>query len=147
LTAGIFLACCVVLICAKLYGDARRVRLQKQSTVPAEFPSAPRQAVLVHLSLSNEDFGTPDERERSHRFQDELVGILEAQHLGELDGDEWGGGECTIYLFGPDAQALWKGIEPTVRGAQWPHSTSVTLRFGEPGTAEQNFPVAGPLRH
>src|SRR5882672_412205 len=83
---------------------------QGSSNPPKAKP--PKHAVLVHLKLSDADQGREDEREEIHRWSDKLEQAILAAKAGEFDGDEFGGGECTLYMYGPDADALFAAIQP-----------------------------------
>ncbi|WP_406159019.1 hypothetical protein [Streptomyces canus] len=38
-----------------------------------------------------------------------MAAAVEEAGVGEVDGNEFGGGEVVLYAYGPDAQALFKG--------------------------------------
>ncbi|MEU9781158.1 hypothetical protein AB0H92_09335 [Streptomyces phaeochromogenes] len=40
---------------------------------------------------------------------------VEEAGVGEVDGNEFGGGEAVVYAYGQDAEALFKVMEPTLR--------------------------------
>jgi len=73
------------------------------------------QAVVVHIPLSDDEFGAEDEREAIFELEDRLIAAIEEAEAGEFDGNEFGGGECTLYLYGPDADALFTAVEPALR--------------------------------
>lgn len=75
----------------------------------------PEHAVIVHFSLTGDEYGTEDEREALHRLTDSLEARIEANRAGEYDGDEFGGGEGVLYCYGPDADRLFSVIEADVR--------------------------------
>ncbi|MCX5321067.1 hypothetical protein [Streptomyces sp. NBC_00120] len=70
-------------------------------------PVTPEQAVIAHCCLSDEQYGSPAERALSAAVADAGV--------GEVDGNEFGGGEAVLYAYGADAEALFKIMEPTLR--------------------------------
>jgi len=37
--------------------------------------------------------------------------------VGEFDGNEFGEGECVWYMYGPDADALYRAVEGIIREA------------------------------
>ena len=55
-------------------------------------------AVLVFLKLSDSEFGTEEERDRIHALSDELHRAIEASNAGEFDGDEFGEGQCELFM-------------------------------------------------
>jgi hypothetical protein len=87
-------------------------------------------AVLVHLKLSNEASGTQKEAEAIHALSDRLEARILEAGAGEFDGDEFGQGECTLYMYGPDADALFRAIEPELRASPLTRRGSVTKRYG-----------------
>jgi hypothetical protein len=54
--------------------------------------------------------------------------------VGELDGNEMAVdlSDGTLYLYGPDADALWHAIEPVVIAASFIQGAIVRLRYGPP---------------
>jgi hypothetical protein len=90
------------------------------------------QAVLVHLDGE----GLPDQV-----YEDHDVSTLEAQleravqdgALGEVDGHESGPGETTVYLYGPDAEKLFAGVEAVLRRNPLCQGARVVIRRGAPG--------------
>jgi len=91
----------------------------------------PEHAVLVHLKLSGKEFGTNQERESIHALTDKLKEVINAKRLGEFDGDEFGDGGCTLYMYGPDADALFAGIEPLLRSSPVTKEATIIKRYGE----------------
>lgn len=92
--------------------DTKMKWLRREKNAPAVSTD---QAVIVHFSLSGDEHGTVEERESIFALEDRLSAIIEAQGLGEHDGNEFGGGEATIYCYGPDAGKLFAAIESEVR--------------------------------
>jgi len=94
---------------------------------------APEHAVLVYLPLSNAEFGEPAEREAIHSLSDCLRDAISAAAVGEFDGDEFGGGQCTLFMYGPDADRLFACVEPLLLGSPLCSRARVTKRYGGPG--------------
>ncbi len=90
-------------------------------------------AVMLHLRLSDEQFGSEEEGDDIHRMMDRLKQAILANDVGELDGDEFGGGECVVFMYGPDAGKLFSAIQPVLRN--WPALVGgyAIKRFGPPG--------------
>ncbi len=88
-------------------------------------------AVIVHLVLSDSDFGTEDERARVHELSDRIEAEINLSGVGEFDGDEFGAGECTLYMYGPDADALFDAIEPVLRGSTLSSRGYAIKRYGD----------------
>jgi hypothetical protein len=73
-------------------------------------------AVIVHLKLSGTD-ASADEVERLQNLSDRLSEAITGRNAGEFDGDLFGEGECVLYMYGPDADALFAAIEPVLRAS------------------------------
>ncbi|SRR6266498_369239 len=73
------------------------------------------QALIVTIKLTSGDMGDKDERTRIIALQHQLSDAIETSGVGQLDGDEWGGGTCTIYMYGPSAERLLSVTSPTLR--------------------------------
>lgn len=89
----------------------------------------PEHAVILHYALSDETHGTPEEREAIFALEDRLIALIDAAGVGDLDGNEFGGGEAVIYCYGPDASRLFQAIEAEARGFQ-ARPAYAYLRFG-----------------
>ncbi len=59
-----------------------------------------------------------------------LGGPVEHAGVGDLDGNEFGGSEATLYACGPDADALFSIMAPALRGLCF-RPAHVILRYGE----------------
>ena len=98
-----------------------------------------KQAVILSLRLSDAGFGTPEERAAIHELENRFEALLAKSKAGELDGDEFGAGQCTIYLYGSDADALFAVLETELRGSPLSRGGSVLKRYGgarDPGAKE-----------
>ena len=71
--------------------------------------------LLVVFPLAGGDHGSPDEQQQIDELGDELAELLDEHGLGEYDGDEYGGGECTMFFCGADSQALVAALRPVLR--------------------------------
>jgi hypothetical protein len=91
------------------------------------------QAVIVHMKLSDGGFGTAAERQDLMAFEDRLEDVIDEAGAGEFDGNEFGGGECVWYMYGPDADALYRAVEPLIREAKPRRGSFVVKRRGAPG--------------
>lgn len=92
------------------------------------------QCVKVHVPLSNPGVGTAEERASIHSVSDRLQDAIVLHEVGEFDGDEFGGGECQLFMYGPDANALFEAIFPILNN--WPALKGgyAVKRFGPPGS-------------
>ena len=75
----------------------------------------PEHAVLLHYALSNDEYGTNQEREDVFKLEERLEEAIAGAGAGELDGNEFGGGEAVLYMYGPSTDALWSAVEPVAR--------------------------------
>jgi hypothetical protein len=76
---------------------------------------AEEQDLLVVLKLSNNQMGTHTERQEIEALADQLAAMLEDSELGEYDGEEIGGGECTLFFCGPDPDRLLTELRPVLK--------------------------------
>jgi hypothetical protein len=73
-----------------------------------------KQAVLVHLDAT----GLSDEVYRRYDvtdLEDQLEEAIQQAEVGEYDGNEFGPGRVTLFMYGPDAEALFRVVEPILR--------------------------------
>lgn len=98
--------------------------------------AAPRakdlQSVLVHLDGT----GLPDhvyEECDLATIEDRLIEVIERNGLGELDGNEAGPTETTLFMVGPDAEQLFAAIEPVLRAYPLCRGARVEIRRGDAG--------------
>jgi len=109
-----------------------------------------QEAVIVTIRLCSGEMG--DERERRHilELEHRLSEAIERSSTGELDGDEFGGGTCTIYMYGPSAEELYSVISPILRAFRAPGGSYITKRCGKfrrtraPHTVQQRLAPSGP---
>ena len=107
-------------------GILKRIFGSRSTTPPSE------QAVLVHLDCT----GLPDhvyEQFDLATIGDKLVKVIKQEQLGEFDGNEVGPDEATLYMYGPDAERLFAGIESTLREYPLCQGARVEIRRGAPG--------------
>ncbi len=96
----------------------------------------PDQAVLVHLDGT----GLPDEVYEQcdvATIEDLLTGVLAREGTGEFDGNEFGPGEVTLFMYGKDAERLFATVEPVLRSYPLCQGARVVVRRGGPGAEER----------
>jgi len=54
--------------------------------------------IIISLKLSGSDFGTEPERQTVLGLEHRLEHRIQAEDLGEVDGEEFGDGECSIFV-------------------------------------------------
>ena|SRR5688572_12780854 len=89
------------------------------------------QAVIVHLPLSDERFGSSEDRDLLVALEGQITKAIEDADAGEFDGDMFGEGECVLYMYGPDADRLFVAIEPVLRSYALRSGGYAIKRYGE----------------
>lgn len=100
-----------------------------------ETPVAPdladeEHAVIAHFRLARNGFGEADQRELVRTVRQTMATAVEDAGAGEVDSNEFGGGEAVVYAYGPDAGALFKVMEPTLPSLPF-RPTHVLLKHGD----------------
>ena len=91
------------------------------------------QAVLIHIgSLTDPDAGLD-------LVEDPIIDAIERAGVGEFDGNEIGPDGATLYMYGPDADALWVAIESAVRQSPLGPGSHAVRRYGGPGAPENRI--------
>lgn len=86
--------------------------------------------VQVFLKLSSEH-GTDKERDRISALTDKLADAIEKHEAGEFDGDEYGGGYCRLFMYGPDADKLFDAIKKPLLASPLSKGGHAIKRYGE----------------
>lgn len=104
-------------------------RLFGKKPAPAPGPPKPEHAVLVRFSYGSTDLSD------LNALEDRIEASLGGQALGQLDGNEMAadGSEGTLFLYGPDADALFAAIRPELEKTGFLKGAVATLRYGPPG--------------
>ena len=90
-------------------------RRQRRHRPPITRPHVLDHSVELHYALSDSEFGRDDERRAVFEFESRLEEAIAANQSGELDGNEFGGGEVVVFLNGADKDRLWHDVEPEAR--------------------------------
>ncbi|MGW3323659.1 hypothetical protein [Streptomyces virginiae] len=97
-----------------------------------DLPEVPSEhAVIACFRLGGDDFGESDQWSRVFDAERSLQAAVSAAGVGEVDGNEFGEGEVVIFSYGPDADALYRVMEPGLRALPF-RPAHVVLRYGEP---------------
>ena len=91
------------------------------------------QAVLVYLDGQNLPQEVYEDYDVS-TLEDQLSEVIESQSLGEFDGNEFGPDGVTLYMYSPDAEKLFSGIESVLRAYPLCQNARVVIRQGGPGS-------------
>src|SRR6266508_2824430 len=94
---------------------------------PTAASTAEEQALIVTLKLTD-----ADDTERIHTLEDRLSTAIKKASAGEFDGDEFGKGVCTLYMYGPDAELLYRTTIQILREYQPAKGSYLIKRFGKP---------------
>lgn len=91
--------------------------------------------------LSENEHGSDSERLAIHKLETSIEDSLLEDD--ELDGHEIGDGKFYIYIYGIDADKIYKIIQPLLSHLPF-HDITVTVRYGpadDPKAEEKIFPV------
>lgn len=105
--------------------------IESDQVDPVPLPA--EHAVIVHLKLSDSTFGASDERDSIHELTARMEQRIADAGYGEFDGDEFGGGECTLYMYGADADRLFAAVERELRASPHARGGFVIKRYGAAG--------------
>jgi hypothetical protein len=97
---------------------ARRVKLTDE------------QALLVYLKLSDDDIGEEEEENAILSLELQLERMIREQGLGTYDWHEVGGGYYKLFMYGPDADKLFRTVLPSLLGFPAMPGSFATLRYG-----------------
>ena len=100
-------------------------------------------AVIIEIKLQNEGLGDDGQHELVRQVAGEIERIVREAAVGEYDGDEFGGGSVTLYIYGPDADRISSAVRPALERLV-AGRTKITLRYGDaddPKAAEGHFAV------
>lgn len=87
-------------------------------------------AVLVEIPLTGDGFGTSEEQDVVIRLEDALTRALAADPTIEVDGHEFGDGKATLYIYGRDADEIFRLAKPELAKHPSSESIVVTRRYG-----------------
>jgi hypothetical protein len=96
-----------------------------------------RESFTVFIKLSDAEFGGASERDDVCKLEDALIEAIEENSAGEFDGNEFGGGFATLYMYGPSATKLEKAIMPVLTAFHLPAGSYAVKCYEQicPGTA------------
>jgi hypothetical protein len=97
----------------------------------------------VTIGLCSGGMGDKEERGRIIALEHKLSAAIENSAAGEFDGDEYGGGSCTMYMYGPSAERLLAVTWPILREFHAPSGSYVIKRCGSSDEDEHRIPLDG----
>jgi hypothetical protein len=98
------------------------------------------EAVIVTITLSSGGFGDKQERQQILELEHQLSEAIERSSTGEFEGDEFGGGTCTIYMYGRSAEELFTITWPILEAFRAPAGSYIIKRNSD--GREQRMPIA-----
>jgi hypothetical protein len=98
------------------------------------------QALIVRLKLADDAFGAEGESFALYPVEDAIE--LAVKGHGEFDGHEIGGGYFTIYIYGRDADDLYRAVAPVLAKASVRSGSYVLKRRGGPEQPSEKVMVA-----
>ena len=104
-------------------------RFLKSKTIASPPTTTDEQSVLIYIEGEDLDGSIP--------VQEALIDLLEGSEVGMFDGNEVGGGQLVLFLYGPDAELLFKHIEPVIRADEFCNGARVLIRWGKPGSPQR----------
>jgi hypothetical protein len=87
-------------------------------------------AVILHLPLSTKGFGTKHDGVACLEIEQDLEQEIVRGGVGEMDGNEIGDGECTLFMYGPDADKLFGTIASRARSSRLGKGAWAIKRYG-----------------
>src|SRR3954471_15842170 len=93
-----------------------------------EAEEASDQAVIVHFQYGSTDL------QRLFAVEARIEEALAETPVGGLDGNEVAvdGSDGYLYLYGPDADALFAAVQPVLASVDFMAGATVKLRYGPP---------------
>lgn len=111
---------------------------------PQPVAAAAEQAVIATIRIRSGSMGSTEERNRIFALENQLSEAIRKSSAGEFDGDEWGDGVCTIYMYGPSAERLFAVTLPILKKFGAPQGSYVVKRYGKPGAKQDRTELSGP---
>src|SRR5262249_38718012 len=86
-----------------------------------------------HAVIVDFDYAS-DSLDELHALEDRLAEAIDGAEVGQFDGNEIASdlSDGTLYMYGPDAEALFKVVQPILTHASCLRRAPATLRFGPP---------------
>jgi tetratricopeptide (TPR) repeat protein len=118
---------------AALTADVPPVETHQVTPVAKDVPAAGHEAgeVLVELDGIHHLPETVYRECDIATLENRLEEALESDEVGQLDGHETGPENTTLFLYGPDADALFRAVEPVLRDYPLCQGAMVTVRQGD----------------
>jgi hypothetical protein len=117
---------------SKIFGKS--LNEQKKRLTP---DSEPEHAVIVRFQ-----YGI-DGLQALHDLENRLENTITQKAVGEYDGHEIATdySDGLLYMYGPNAESLFKAVQPTLRETEFMKGAIVKLRFGPAEDGVQEIEV------
>jgi hypothetical protein len=106
---------------------------------PRVVTAAEEQALIATIKLDSGDMGSAEERRRIDALEHQLSNAIKQSGAGEFDGDEYGNGVCTVYMYGPSAEGLFTAAYPMLKKFHARVGSYVIKRYGKPGAKQDRI--------
>ena len=95
------------------------------------------QAVIVNFNYGIQGLGP------LHKLEKKLEQIIKENKVGEYDGHEIAMDyiDGVLYMYGPDAEILFKAIKPTIDSSEFMKGAKALLYFGPSGDNSREIDV------
>lgn len=112
-------------------------KLFGKSTNQTKATNEPEQAVIVNFNYGIQGLGP------LHHLEEKLENIITNSQVGEYDGHEIAVdySDGFLYMYGPNAERLFKNIKPTLESFEFMKGASVKLRLGPPAEGVKEITV------
>ncbi|HJS56212.1 MAG TPA: hypothetical protein VJ765_16790 [Chitinophagaceae bacterium] len=97
----------------------------------------PEHAVIVRFNYGMESL------DDLHELEERLRSKIEGKKIGEYDGHEISidGSDGILYMYGPNAEVLFKTVKPILEETEFMSGAKATLRFGPPEDGAREIEV------
>jgi len=112
-------------------GDGAVTTTTMAGESPLDLPGGHDASITVTYTIEGDGSGTNPAVDALAELEDQLIDAIEPRGIGELDGDEFGDGTVTLYLYGPDLEPLWNKVKPILEKYP-PRPAWAELRDGGP---------------
>lgn len=105
-------------------------RRKKNELIPDNSSKSDKneQALLIDITLDGStELGTREERRAIEELEEGIKKLLPKG--SELDGHGFGEGECNIFIYGANADEMFKSIENYLKKSSFDH-IEICLRYG-----------------
>ena len=133
----VLLALVLVAVAALGYRASRRAA-RPAPDAPKAASTAREEAVLVCLD-SVAVTGEPGRAQDLEDVEARLVPLVQARGLGRYAGHRDGEDGTVLYLYGPNAEAIYTAVEDVLRDSPLTRHARVVLREGPPGAATREI--------